>query len=598
MTKVRSLVRCVVVASALFIVVDGHRATGQQAPAHASLSGIVLTTEDPSRPVRRAIVSLRGGDLPLGRHAITDDGGRFEIRDVPAGRYDLSAKRPAFVTIAHGASRPEWPGTPLVIAAGQHLSDVTVRLAPGAVITGTIRDETGAPAVGLEVRIERTTTTGGLSEQYARTDSRGVYRFYGLPPGSYAVRVHPLRTSAAVVYARRDAEVDAILRQLQQDRSAAQSATLPQPAPPESPVPDFAPIYYPGVATSEDASPVAVAAGEERGGVDIVVRIMRAARIAGQVVGVDGGPVTSGGVSLARASRHPTRAQGAGLRADGTFEFTSVAPGRYQLVTWRTSSIGAAGAAGAPCQFAAADVEVTGGDLSGLRLVLRPCLRIAGRVEVARDATTAATRADLAGMPVRVEADRSSGAPMDTLLPIAGTVAADGTFTIGGSHQLVPGPYVVHAGVAGRKPGTGWWLQSARTSDGRDILDAPLTLTTGSPDVTDVVLTFTDRHTSLSGSIVTAGGRPAVDYTIIAFTTNRDWWRAPFRRVLTARPATDGAFLIHDLPPGEYLLAALAQVAPNEWLDPSFLAQIASQAVPVTIGPGEQKVQSLQIRGG
>src|SRR5262249_40356389 len=113
---------------------------------------------------------------------------------------------------------------------------------------------------------------------------------------------------------------------------------------------------------------------------------------------------------------------------------------------------------------------------------------------------------------------------------------------------------------------------------------------------TNVVLTFTDRHTSLSGSLVTASGRPAIDYTVIAFTANRDWWRAPFRRVLTSRPATNGAFVLHDLPPGEYFLAALADVGPEEWQDPVLLAQAASVAVRVTIAAGENKIQNLQLR--
>jgi hypothetical protein len=587
-------VRSFVVVIALAIVADRHSVTGQQAPAVASVSGVVLTIEDTPRPVRRAIVSLRGSDLALGHHAITDDAGRFEIRDLPAGRYDLSAKRAAFVTIAYGASRPEWPGTPLALAAGQHLSGVALRLAPGAVITGTVRDDTGAPTADLPVYVERPTAAGELFKRSAQTDPQGEYRIYGLAPGTYTVWVQPLKTSGDVMYARSDAEVDAILQQLRQGRFGAPQAPVARPGARAS-VSDFAPIYYPSAFTDEDAIPVVLAAGEERTGVDMTVRLMSTSRLAGRVVGSDSRPVTSGGVDLVRASRYAARPRGATVRADGTFEFSAVSPGRYQLVTWRASSVGAPTG---PCEFAAADLEVTGGEPPEVLLALKPCLKIAGRVEVAGDATPGATRASFTGAPVRFEADRSNGAPMDTSLPVLTTIGADGTFITSGALQLVPGSYLVQAGVAGNAPGMGWWLQSARTADGRDILDVPLTLTDSSPETTNVVLTFTDRHTSLSGSLVTAGGRPAIAYTVIAFTANRDWWRPPFRRVLAARPATDGAFLLDDLPPGEYFLAALADVAPNEWLDPVFLERVARQAVPVTIGPGEHKVQSLQIRGG
>ena len=587
--------RWVVVAVALAIVADRHSVIGKQAPAMASVSGVVLTTDDTPRPVRRAIVSLRGSDLALGHHAITDDAGRFEIRDLGAGRYDLSAKRSTFVTIAYGATRPEWPGTPLALAAGQHLSGVTLRLARGAVITGTVRDETGTPMADLEVYVQRPKPGGGLFEGSVKTDPQGVYRIYGLAPGTYTVWVQPLKTSGEVVYEGRDSEVDAILQQLQQGRFGTRQASVARPAGARSSVSDFVPIYYPSAFTNEDSSPVVLAVGEERAGVDLTIRLMSKARLAGRVVSIDGRPATSGGVDLVRASRYAPRPRGASIHPDGTFEFSAVSPGRYQLVTWRASSVGASTG---PCEFAAADLEVTGGEPPQVLLALKPCLKIAGRVEVATGATPGATRARLTGAPVRFEADRSSGAPMNTLLPLLASIGADGTFTVGGALQLVPGSYLVHANAPGNAPSTGWWLESARTADGGDILDVPLTLTDNSPETTNIVLTFTDRHTSLSGSLVTASGRPAIDYTVIAFTTNRSWWRPPFRRVLAARPATDGAFLLHDLPPGEYFLAALADVAPNEWLDPVLLEQAARQAVAVTIGPGEQKVQSLQIRGG
>jgi hypothetical protein len=574
----------------LAFVTDTDGLIGQE-PARASVSGIVVTTGNPSRPVRRAIVSLRGGGLALGRHAITDDAGRFEIGDLPPGRYDLAAKRAGFVTMAYGASRPEWPGTALALAAGQQLSGVTLHLAAGSVITGTVREDNGTPSVGLEVRVERTTPGAGVFELSTKTDSNGAYRIYGLPPGAYTVSVVPLRTAADVVYARRDAEVDAILRQLRQGRSG-QPPPIRQPPASESTAPDFVPVYYPGVPAMDEAQPIVLGIGEEQNDVDIVVRLMRTARVSGQVV-AGGSPVTGGSVSLTRASRHSTRLPGAAVRADGTFEFSAVPPGRYQLVSWH---IFKGAAPDAPCLFATREVELAGSDMEGLQLALRPCLRVVGHV-TGKGATGLATREDFANLTIRLEPDASTAISMDGQLPIVGAVRQDGTFAIGGPRQLMPGVFYVRADTTGRSPER-WWLESARTADGRDVLDSPLTLTRNSPETTDLVLTLTDQHTSLSGMLVTSGGRPAVDYTIIAVTTNREWWRPPFRRVLTARPGSDGAFQMDDLPPGDYFLAALAQIAPNEWLDPRVLEQIAGSGVPVTIGPGERKVQSLQIRGG
>jgi hypothetical protein len=273
---------------------------------------------------------------------------------------------------------------------------------------------------------------------------------------------------------------------------------------------------------------------------------------------------------------------------------SAVPSGRYQLVTWRSTT-----GENPKCEFASSDVQVVGTSTPAVTVTLKACLRIAGRIEVASDASRDAARTGLTGTQVRFELDRSVRQPTETELPLLAPIGADGTFALGGALQrVVPGSFILSTSTPGGRPGAGWWLQSARTSDGRDVLDSPLVLTEDSPETTKIILTFTDRHAALSGSLVTAAGRPAVDYTIIAFTRNREWWRAPFRRVLTTRPATDGAFRLNDLPPGDYYLAALADVAPNEWLDAAFLERIVNLAVPVTIRSGEQATQSLQIKGG
>jgi hypothetical protein len=112
------------------------------------------------------------------------------------------------------------------------------------------------------------------------------------------------------------------------------------------------------------------------------------------------------------------------------------------------------------------------------------------------------------------------------------------------------------------------------------------------------VLTLSNQHTSLSGVLETASRLPAVNFTVIAFTTNRSWWVPPFRRIRTTRPATDGHFEFQDLPPGEYYLAAVTDLAPDDVRDAEFLAQAVGTAIRVTIGEGEQKVQNLRIAGG
>jgi hypothetical protein len=70
------------------------------------------------------------------------------------------------------------------------------------------------------------------------------------------------------------------------------------------------------------------------------------------------------------------------------------------------------------------------------------------------------------------------------------------------------------------------------------------------------------------------------------------------RRIMNARTANDGSFTFRNTPPGEYYLAAVDDVEPGEWYDPSFLQRLVTGAIKVTIAEGEKKVQDLKVGGG
>src|SRR5258707_255882 len=105
-------------------------------PGTASLSGIVMTDEASSRPVRRAAVTLSSPDV-TGLVAVTDDAGRFNFKNLRAGRYLLGATRAGFIATSYGARRPGRPGTALNIEDGQRVTDVALKMLRGAVLTGT-----------------------------------------------------------------------------------------------------------------------------------------------------------------------------------------------------------------------------------------------------------------------------------------------------------------------------------------------------------------------------------------------------------------------------------------------------------------------------
>src|SRR6185295_15845274 len=88
------------------------------------------------------------------------------------------------------------------------------------------------------------------------------------------------------------------------------------------------------------------------------------------------------------------------------------------------------------------------------------------------------------------------------------TTDARGNFDV---DNIVPGLYRVATSLA--PDPNGWWLRSAIVN-GRDVLDAPLEIAAATP-LAGAVLTFSDRHTLLSGALETPAGRQAADYVIV-----------------------------------------------------------------------------------
>jgi hypothetical protein len=133
--------------------------------------------------------------------------------------------------------------------------------------------------------------------------------------------------------------------------------------------------------------------------------------------------------------------------------------------------------------------------------------------------------------------------------------------------------------------------------DGRDVLDFPLDVSPNQ-DLSNAVLTFTDKTQELSGTIQDTSGRPTSDYTIILFPSDNRYWTPQSRRIASARPGTDGRFTFRGIPAGEYRLTAVTDVEPGEWYDPAFLGQVQQASIPISLAEGATKVQDIRLAGG
>lgn len=544
----------------------------------AAISGVVMSADSTPRPLRMATVVLIGAMTGTLKVTSTDRDGKFTFTSLPADRYNIGASKLPYLGAVVGARRPMRTGTPIMLAAGQKVTDAIIRLPPGASISGTITDERGQPVLGSVTVQQRKLQNGervlvnvGGGET---TDERGRYRIYGLPPGEYVVMVPRFGAGTGGSKQLTDRDVDDAMRG---------NVRAPEPAPGLA---RYVPTYYPGTPRPSDAVPVVLAAGDERTNIDFRVEPVTTLRVEGTVSTSDGQVPADATVILMPppGSGNPI-VMTARVAPDGRFAIANVPPGAYVL---NCSSV-------VPrSQFAIMPVELSNADLVGLQVTLRPPMQLSGRVTFEGSSVAPA----LSGLTVPLK-------PMMAGVPRSGNTGviitatdAKGAFAVQG---LQAGRYVFGGPVyfGASQMSVTWSLQSV-LADGTDIADRPLDIT---PEKLpkEIVVTFTDTWQGVTGKLTRASGTPVTDYTVIVFPADKAYWLTGSRRILTAKPDSNGQFTLAgpgaiSLPAGEYLLAAVTELDRDEQFDPALLASLVQAAVPISIQPGERKVQDLVIK--
>jgi len=591
------MVKSIVVMIAIVFAVTQQPARDARGEARGtgSLAGSVTTNDLSPRPLRLARVTVTGGSLVSPRIAITDDNGRFVVDGLPAGQYSLAADKPAYLKMNYGASRPSRQGTSVVLADGQQRSGITIRLPHGAAITGAVTNAAGEPVPDAYVTAIGWQFYGGVRTLLPRnegpTDDRGEYRIYGLTAGEYLVSVAPPdgpRGPSDLIQIV-EGEVDRALATAQQAAGGNQSPLRPR-------LVGSAPIFYPGTAMAAGATRIVLKDGEEQAGVDIRMQLVPMSRIDGTVLNPDGSPSSTAEVTLTSVDApapNEAFAYGGRLgprRADpqGRFSFAGVPPGEY-LLTASTQPRGGGGRIGPPAAadplMAFATVSINGDDRVEA-LTLQRGMAVTGRFAFeggAPPAQLTGARVTLRGL--RVDQSR-------TINIFTADAQADGTFNLTG---LTPGRFVFEVNAPASGASTPAWAVQSVVAGGRDLLDAPLELQPGER-LSDVVVTFTNTPTLVSGVLQNTSGAPTSDYFIVIFSEDSRFWFPNSRRVVSVRPDTRGAYHVPNLPPGAYFISAVTDVETDEWFDPDFLSALAAASpVRITLGAGEQKHQDLRI---
>jgi hypothetical protein len=153
-----------------------------------------------------------------------------------------------------------------------------------------------------------------------------------------------------------------------------------------------------------------------------------------------------------------------------------------------------------------------------------------------------------------------------------------------------PGRHLINI----RPPSPAWTLASVRIG-GVDAAGQAFTL--GTEDVTDIVVTFTDRTMTLSGSITSEDASAPPEATVVVMPVDVRAWIASgmsIRRLATTSTST-GTYQLTVPLPGDYLVVAVPPDV-NPEVDLDFAARFAAAATRVSLAAGEAKTLPLTIR--
>jgi Carboxypeptidase regulatory-like domain len=467
----------------------------QQKPGSSVIRGRVFAA-DTGQPLRKAVVRANAPELRDGRLATTDEQGRYELKELPAGRYNLFASKGSYVGLSYGQTRPLEGGKPLEILEGQTVEKVDFSLPRGAIITGRVVDEFGEPVADAQVMPMRSTNQAGrrrmaVSGRPSMTNDIGEFRIFGLPPGQYYVSA-TLRGGM-------------MMNAQTEDRSG------------------YAPTYFPGTPNVAEAQRVNVGVGQTLTDINIALMPTRTARVSGSVVDSQGKTVSTGFVMVTQ------RDFGAGfmtmpggqVQPDGTFTINSLPPGEYTL------QASVPGGAGEVPDVATLPITVGGSDISGVRLAAVKPSPLSGRIVVNDPAAAASLRPAM----IRPFLTPKNPEEMGPMMGAVGQPKVNDDFTF--EVRSRPGTMVIRMGSMI----PGWGLKAVRvnaidvTDDGFEVRP--------NEEISGIEIELTNRQSDLSGLVTNGRGDPVRDYSVVIFAEDRERWTPGSRYLRVGRPDQD-----------------------------------------------------------
>lgn len=274
---------------------EGGTISGKVTVSGKALPGAQILVLNPDKDSRNGRIAK----------AETDIEGQYKVTIPKPGTYLITPLTPAYpFTLEQSYYRG---GKTVTISQGDEIKGIDFSFQNGGVITGHIIGFDSKPLINTVVSIRKVeddgkkTTLTPINPLMNRTDDRGVYRFYGIPPGKYIISV--------------GAKPDA-------NRPNFSSSKIYIPL-----------TYYPSVAQEAAAQVIEVKEGKENNNIDITAqRPATNFRITGKVIdGLTGKPAEGLGVYYAKYVNDQPVPSFSGIKtnARGEFQVNGLNTGKY-----------------------------------------------------------------------------------------------------------------------------------------------------------------------------------------------------------------------------------------------------------------------------
>jgi hypothetical protein len=515
-----------------------------------------VVAADGNRPLRRVQIRATASGVTIGQPLTTstDEAGEYELTNLPAGRYSISATRGGFLMLNYGQHRPRELGKLVDVANGQTVTSIDFAMPRMSVISGRVTDEDGDPIAGVNVLAMRSVFVAGrrqlvpVGDTRTMSDDAGEFRLGGLSPGTYIVSGRTGEKWSA-------------------GKNGSGEETM-----------GYAPTYFPGTTHESEAARVVVGVGQDRGATDFSLIPGRAATVSGTALDAEGQPFLSVNLSLEvrglEGGGSFASAGGATVGRDGSFVIRDVAPGGYVLSASRQDI---------NPEVARLPIVVDGSDLTGLTLTGSAGGSVTGRVVV--DVPGVAMPGVQISMsePAIGQPDPGMlGAFRGRFTPVS--PASDGSFVI---HNVF-GPTTLNVTLPDG------WAVASMSQGGRGPADAPIVLRNGE-QLTDVEVHLTNRVTTVTGTLTDDNGVPPDEGTVLVFPIERRRWFDGSRFVRAVRPDQSGRYQIKGLPPGDYFAVALEYVEDGAWGEPEYLDSIVKDATGFSLDTEQPRMLSLKL---